>query len=59
MNKVNTFLPWFPLKSMAEAKYFFNERYASVYKQLQGLVGLQVSVLVLKQSKEWMMKIRF
>ncbi|WP_296878259.1 GNAT family N-acetyltransferase, partial [Thomasclavelia sp.] len=31
--KVNTFLPWFPLKSLEEAKDFFNERYQSVYDQ--------------------------
>ena len=29
--EVNTYLPWFPLKSMAEAKAFFEERYAQVY----------------------------
>lgn len=34
--KVNTFLPWFPLKSLEEAKDFFNERYQSVYDQEKG-----------------------
>ena len=28
---VNTYLPWFPLKSMEEAKAFFEERYAKAY----------------------------
>lgn len=30
---VNTYLPWFTLKSMEEAKTFFEERYAKVYAQ--------------------------
>lgn len=34
--KVNTFLPWFPLKSFAEAKFFFEERYAGPYRRKQG-----------------------
>lgn len=34
--EVNTFLPWLPLKSMEEAKTFFNEQYVEVYKQLHG-----------------------
>lgn len=33
--EVNRFLPWFPLKSMAEAASFFEERYAAVYAQPQ------------------------
>ena len=33
---VNKFLPWFPLQSKAEAVTFYNERYASVYKQPNG-----------------------
>lgn len=34
--KVNTYLPWFPLKSLEEAKAFMQERYLDVYKQKQG-----------------------
>lgn len=30
--EVNTYLPWFPLKSMEEAKTFFEERYEKVYE---------------------------
>ena len=33
--KVNRFLPWFPLKSIEEARVFFVERYASRYAQPQ------------------------
>ena len=29
--EVNRFLPWFPLKSVEEARLFFEERYASKY----------------------------
>lgn len=31
--EVNTYLPWFPLESMADAKAFFEERYEAVYAQ--------------------------
>lgn len=31
--EVNTYLPWYPLKSMEEAKAFFEERYAKAYAQ--------------------------
>ncbi len=31
--EVNTFLPWFPLKSLDEAKSFYENRYAEAYKQ--------------------------
>lgn len=34
--EVNTFLPWLPLKSMEEAKVFFNEQYIKAYKQPNG-----------------------
>lgn len=34
--EVNTFLPWFPLKSMAEARAFFEARYAPKYRQARG-----------------------
>ena len=34
--EVNTYLPWFPLKSMEEAKAFFEERYAKAYKMSSG-----------------------
>lgn len=34
--EVNRFLPWFPLKSIEEARAFFAERYASRYAQPQG-----------------------
>lgn len=34
--EVNTFLPWLPLKSMEEAKNFFNEQYIEAYKQPNG-----------------------
>lgn len=33
--EVNRFLPWFPLKSIEEARVFFAERYASRYAQPQ------------------------
>ncbi len=33
--EVNTFLPWFPLQSMAEARRFFEERYQTIYAQPQ------------------------
>ena len=32
----NTFLPWFPVKSLEEARAVFEERYASVYRQPRG-----------------------
>ncbi len=32
---VNRFLPWYPIKNMAEAKKFYEERYAAKYKQPQ------------------------
>ncbi|PWL79511.1 GNAT family N-acetyltransferase [Candidatus Gastranaerophilales bacterium] len=31
--EVNTFLPWFPLNSLEEAKIFYENRYVEVYKQ--------------------------
>ncbi len=31
--EVNTFLPWFPLKSMEEAEMFYEQRYAGKYRQ--------------------------
>lgn len=34
--EVNTYLPWFPLKSLKEATAFFEERYAEVYRQPSG-----------------------
>lgn len=33
--EVNRFLPWFPIKSMAETRAFFEERYAAKYAQPQ------------------------
>lgn len=33
--EVNRFLPWFPVKNMKEAPYFFQERYESRYAQPQ------------------------
>ena len=33
--EVNRFLPWFPVKNMKEAQYFFQERYESRYAQPQ------------------------
>ncbi len=33
--EVNTFLPWFPLKSMEQARSFYEERYAAKYAQPQ------------------------
>ena len=33
--EVNRFLPWFPLKSIDEARTFFAERYAAKYAQPQ------------------------
>jgi len=34
--EVNTFLPWFPLKSMAEAKALYEEKYVKPYEQHRG-----------------------
>lgn len=34
--EVNTFLPWFPLKTLEEAKTFWEKRYADVYRQPRG-----------------------
>lgn len=34
--EVNTYLPWFPLKSQEETKLFYEERYANAYKQHKG-----------------------
>lgn len=34
--EVNTYLPWFPLKSMEEARAFFKEKYEKVYQQSRG-----------------------
>lgn len=31
--KVNQFLPWFPMKTLAETKCFYKERYAQIYQQ--------------------------
>ena len=33
---VNTYLPWYPLKSEEETKQFFEERYCRVYLQARG-----------------------
>lgn len=33
--EVNTFLPWYPLKSIEEARVFFEERYATDYAKPQ------------------------
>lgn len=34
--EVNTFLPWFPLKSIEEARVLFETRYAAVYEKERG-----------------------
>lgn len=34
--EVNRFLPWFPLKSLEEAKKFYEERYADEYARTSG-----------------------
>lgn len=34
--EINTYLPWFPLKSLEEAKTFFEERYEEAYRQPLG-----------------------
>lgn len=33
--EVNTFLPWYPIKSIDETRKFYNERYADKYQQPQ------------------------
>jgi len=33
---VNTYLPWFPLKSLEEAAKFFEEKYSETYRQKSG-----------------------
>lgn len=34
--EVNTFLPWYPMKSLDETRRFYEERYLSVYERTQG-----------------------
>ncbi len=34
--EVNTFLPWFPIKTMDEARIVFEENYAQEYKKMRG-----------------------
>ncbi len=34
--EVNTFLPWFPLKSLEKAEKFFKDKYSEAYKQSKG-----------------------
>ena len=34
--ETNTFLPWFPVRNMDEARAMFQERYAAVYEKEQG-----------------------
>ena len=34
--EVNRFLPWYPVKTMDEAKQFYEERYAPIYAQPRG-----------------------
>lgn len=34
--EVNKFLPWYPAKSLEEARHFYEERYASVYAEPRG-----------------------
>ena len=34
--EVNTYLPWFPLRSMAEADAFYQAHYVEVYRQARG-----------------------
>ena len=36
--EVNTFLPWFPAKSMADARAFYEERYAANYEKPRAYV---------------------
>ena len=34
--EVNTFLPWFPLKSIEEARALYESRYAAAYEKERG-----------------------
>ena len=34
--EVNTFLPWFPLRTLGEAREFYEKRYRAAYEQPQG-----------------------
>lgn len=34
--EVNTYLPWFPIKSIEETKIFYKNRYETIYKQDKG-----------------------
>ena len=34
--EVNTFLPWYPLQSMEEARAFYEQRYAAEYARPKG-----------------------
>ena len=34
--EVNTFLPWFPARSMRDAAEFYERKFAGVYRQKQG-----------------------
>lgn len=45
--EVNTFLPWFPLKTMEEARAFYEERYALTYA---GPEGYQYAVCLKNDS---------
>ena len=44
--KVNRFLPWFPVKSMEETEQFLKEKYLAVYENGQGYAY----VICLKES---------
>lgn len=35
--EVNTFLPWYPLQSMEEARAFYEQRYAAEYAGRKGI----------------------
>lgn len=45
--EVNTYLPWFPLKSMEDARDFYNKRYADAYRQP---IGYQYAICLKNTS---------
>ena len=47
--KVNTFLPWYPMKNLEQAKKFYEERYTFTYLKPQGYAMLFVLKVIIFQ----------
>ena len=43
--EVNRFLPWYPVKTMDEAKQFYEERYVPIY------AGMSPHVMIIKDHR--------